>query len=1332
MANDNTDNLNISIKAIVQGLADVRLLVKEIEKLPGAGDGLKGLSGQFNGIKTAITDTIREIDKAGNELKTLGTDTSRIMQQAAASTQQVPGNLNKVTTSANATRTSLGSLTTTTNSLVRALGQALRGDVLGAIHSVGTALQSSLNITAASTKAVGEIKQISKAANDTEKVLSKFSSVLGTAAKNPGGAVAGALSKDFGINAQQGLLNTELALQKYIATLSAVESAEERAAEVANIFGASTAQLLPTIEKMVAEYLELTAATDKVALAQVEATTATEAATAADLAATEAKLDLAAADRLYTSAALEAYTVNKSATATEAEQIAADEALIAAKQEFVAIQAEVAAATAAQTAALEAEIIATEALAVAEQELSVINVEVAATEAAVDVAGAPLIATLGAIALAIGGILLVAGGVILAGVAIGKSFADAGTKMQDLSEKTGITVESLSALKLAAGESRVEFSKVETALPRFAKNLNEAAGGNKALAATFKQMGVDAKAGAKDVTGALDSFAKYADKLPDDGQKADAFIKAFGKSGADLIPIFNRVGGNMAAFREEVAKLGGMTSEQAANAAKFSDAYETLGFTLTNIKNQIGADLLPTLIDLANSLTQFIKDNKQGFSDLASVLAGVFNFCIGLFLAFGGTVAFLANLVYGLINAIAALVIEFYEMGTAAIQVGAAVAKFIGGDIAGAVLDIQNATSRATDSLKQLGDELKRTQTIISQPTFESFFKFLNGGDGSTSKTFGSKPAPTATFKGGGAPKKAKVDPEIKAYQEALLAYRKASIQAEADLLQDGLKHESDILKANFSQNLIDYQTYYDGLTNIELRANEVRINEQLKLLKLEQDRLATAKKGSERLKAETDILKINTELEKLYKNQKYIVALNSVEIAKQARTYNDMITDIKDQLLDLEQRTSESAADRIDKQFRDSLEKAQALAATTGDNSDVDRINNLKELLKAQARYNELLAGAKSYDEERSIKEDELNLKVQQGLLTRQKANDELASFEDGLTSHYTDLIAGLEKFANKVGDPALIQAVQKIKIGLQGWKVSDTARQVEETKTQIQQAQDSLDTYNQKIDNQLKDGAIKDSEAYDLREAKLATYKEQVNTLLDTLQAIATVTHNTDLQGYIDKTRTNLQGLKADSNAVASDLNTNFASTFVTLFQSIADGSKSAGSAFADFGRSILKTLSDLAVKVLLYKYLFPLLGIDIDNSGTGQSGGLGGIFGKLLGFGSGGHTGSGDTDEIAGIVHKREFVVKAPYAEDNLAVLQAMNSGLNPVRPLNAGNNVSGAATMAASIGAQNLQINNVLPNDLLDNYISNAPGTRTLLNFIEDNSTAINTRLKGANG
>lgn len=110
-----------------------------------------------------------------------------------------------------------------------------------------------------------------------------------------------------------------------------------------------------------------------------------------------------------------------------------------------------------------------------------------------------------------------------------------------------------------------------------------------------------------------------------------------------------------------------------------------------------------------------------------------------------------------------------------------------------------------------------------------------------------------------------------------------------------------------------------------------------------------------------------------------------------------------------------------------------------------------------------------------------------------------------------------------------------------------------------------------------------------------------------------------------------------------------------------------------FADFAKSIVSDLMRIAVRAMITRAILMAIGAiggSIGYQGMGMSAmsnasGMGGSLESFMnvpaqGFATGGWTGNGANNEIAGVVHRNEFVVKAGAAQSNREILEAMNRG------------------------------------------------------------------------
>jgi hypothetical protein len=133
-----------------------------------------------------------------------------------------------------------------------------------------------------------------------------------------------------------------------------------------------------------------------------------------------------------------------------------------------------------------------------------------------------------------------------------KGAIDTLDKLDDLSEKTGIAVESLSMLRYAGEVTGTPLEAIALSTKKLAASMAEAAGGNKEAAATFKAVGVEVK----NADGSLRSqdavLLDLADRFQgyeDGAAKAALAQRLFGKSGADMIPLLNQGSNGIRALR---------------------------------------------------------------------------------------------------------------------------------------------------------------------------------------------------------------------------------------------------------------------------------------------------------------------------------------------------------------------------------------------------------------------------------------------------------------------------------------------------------------------------------------------------------------------------------------------------------------------------------------------------------------------------------------------------------------------------------------------------------------------------------------------------------------
>ncbi len=221
---------------------------------------------------------------------------------------------------------------------------------------------------------------------------------------------------------------------------------------------------------------------------------------------------------------------------------------------------------------------------------------------------------------------LVTGGV----VAVAKSAIDLADNMRDMSQRTGVGIETLGRFKVAADMSGTSLEGVANGLKFLNKNLVAAATGADGAAAAFKTIGVATTEADGTLRKADKVFLDVADSfaaMRDGPEKAALAMKIFGKSGTELIPILNM-------GSKEIQRFGlGIGPDFANKADAFNDSLALMKAQTTVLAVQIGSALLPVLSGLVTVIGQaatFVGNLATEFYKAIGGAAGLQQIAAGL------------------------------------------------------------------------------------------------------------------------------------------------------------------------------------------------------------------------------------------------------------------------------------------------------------------------------------------------------------------------------------------------------------------------------------------------------------------------------------------------------------------------------------------------------------------------------------------------------------------------------------------------------------------------------------------------------------------------------
>ncbi len=301
-----------------------------------------------------------------------------------------------------------------------------------------------------------------------------------------------------------------------------------------------------------------------------------------------------------------------------------------------------------------------------------------------------------------------------------KVFSDTGDSLDEMSARTGVSVEALSELGLAAELSGADLATLETGLRKMQKAINEAAGGSKSAIEALAQLGLNVQ----DLVNLSpeQQFKLIADrisKIEDPTRRAALAMEIFGKSGTRLLPMIQDGAKGLEVFQEQARRLGLTVSTQTAkDAALLADALDILRRVLKQGVFVIGSALASTVVDLSNavtravvSMTNWVKQNKQLVVTAAKIAVAI--------LAAGVAFVALGYLVSGLGAVVGGLATVISGVGTALGILGSVIAAMLSpiGLVITAIVALGGTllvvTGAGADALAWLGDQFRALRDTV-------------------------------------------------------------------------------------------------------------------------------------------------------------------------------------------------------------------------------------------------------------------------------------------------------------------------------------------------------------------------------------------------------------------------------------------------------------------------------------------------------------------------------------------------------------------------------------------------------------------------------------------
>lgn len=230
--------------------------------------------------------------------------------------------------------------------------------------------------------------------------------------------------------------------------------------------------------------------------------------------------------------------------------------------------------------------------------------------------------------LSIAGVVVGIGAAVTGLSALTVKVAAQGAAWKDMSDRTGISAEQLSALGYAADQSGTNIGAVEVGLKKLAVNMKSASDGNKELASTFRELDINTKTSdgsLRDVHDVLIDAADAISKMDNGAEQAALAVQLFGRSGTELLPLLKGGSEEIRNLEQRAKELGiTFSDDAAAQADVLDDAIVELKASAQGLATSLGKELIPeatnvvsVFTDLADGANMAIKAIK-GYSKPAT------------------------------------------------------------------------------------------------------------------------------------------------------------------------------------------------------------------------------------------------------------------------------------------------------------------------------------------------------------------------------------------------------------------------------------------------------------------------------------------------------------------------------------------------------------------------------------------------------------------------------------------------------------------------------------------------------------------------------------------
>lgn len=210
---------------------------------------------------------------------------------------------------------------------------------------------------------------------------------------------------------------------------------------------------------------------------------------------------------------------------------------------------------------------------------------------------------------------------------LAKHAADFRGKMFDMAQQTGVAVETLSTLEIVATTTGGSIDSIAQSLVIFQGKLDEAQDASSKTGVQFKLLGISTNNTESALRDALEVLAKMPVGFEQTNEAAELFGRRGGKQ---MLAILKEMDGDLDGTTAKLRTMGLVISEEDAKAAdEFNDQLAILQFQFRSL---LGREVIPAALTALQTLSTFLKDNREAVNALGQVFSFLSNVVLEQFL----------------------------------------------------------------------------------------------------------------------------------------------------------------------------------------------------------------------------------------------------------------------------------------------------------------------------------------------------------------------------------------------------------------------------------------------------------------------------------------------------------------------------------------------------------------------------------------------------------------------------------------------------------------------------------------------------------------------------